>query len=157
MRKAKSSWLNLPQCQAPDNHKKQELSECLRQQQGTLPSRPPHPQSLSHAYPECKLESKDVGQQGSLPLNFSGGSHGSDQFSPVVFFLTSNQSKNAHNSSLILWDEAKSRGRSVRARYPGWPFIVFWLWNFITKYYLKENVFYSIDKKVYKQQHHSLQ
>lgn len=30
---------------------------------------------------------KDVGQQGSLTLNFSGGSHGSDQFSPAFFFL----------------------------------------------------------------------
>lgn len=106
-----------------------------------------HILSLSHAYPECTVQSKDVGQQGSLPLNFSGGSHGSDQFSPVFFFffLTSNQSKNAHNSSLILWDEAKSGGRSVRARYPGWPFVVFWLWNVITKYDLKENVFYSIE------------
>lgn len=39
----------------PTTMKKQELSECLRQQQGTLACSPPHPESHA-AYPECTLE-----------------------------------------------------------------------------------------------------
>lgn len=67
-----------------------------------------------------------MGQQGSLTLNFSGAATVvTNSTLRFFFFFTSNQSKNAHNSSLILRDEAKSGGRSVRARYPGWPFVVF--------------------------------
>lgn len=83
-----------------------------------------------------------------MSLNFSGGSNSNDEFSTVFLPLVKAKTASAHNSSLILWDETKSRGSVGESTVSRMAFCSFLTLKFLShKYYLSKKS--SIVQKKY--------